>query len=248
MQTSLKNIIQLIVLYSIITMSGLIVVAMRFASFGLLTDFNRKYIIANSCKLMLQILGMNVALPDIKQDESEKCFYTFNHNSYFDVVMLAAMGLTNAKFIISEKTIKLIPITLVIVGIGGLYIPMQEDKQRRLSFFLGLEKKINEKKFSIIASSEGVHIHHHGIDKFNRGVYHIATVCNMKIVPLFINISEESNPLNKYKAFSRGCISIDQMESINTTNWKVEDIDKNKEMVRNIFVKKFNQAHHKAIC
>jgi hypothetical protein len=55
-----------------------------------------------------------------------------------------------------------------------------------LAYFERIEKEIMAKKFNIAGSSEGVHEHKHHIDKFNKGVYHMATVCQLNIIPLFI--------------------------------------------------------------
>lgn len=243
MQASVKNIFQLILVFSTLTITGLVAIVLRIVSFDLLLNFNRSILIASSSRFLLKAIGIKLIVPAAKSFPTGCNLITFNHNSYLDVLALTAIGLTQTRFIISEKTLWIIPLTISTIGIGGLYIPQQHDTERRLQFFKNLEKRINRERQNIAASSEGVHHHHHGIDKFNRGVYYIATVCKMDILPLYIHLPEESNPFNKYKAFERGVMTIKMLDTINTTGWKVEEVDNNKDAVRELFVGIFNKEH-----
>lgn len=243
MSTSLKNIVQIGIIFTTLTLTGSAALVLRIISFGYLTDFNRKYFMPWSSRLALTLVGMRLVLPEKKALPEGNYFITFNHNSYLDIFALTALGYTHTNFLLSEKTLKIIPLTLSALSIGILYIPQKKHKARRIQFFKRLEEKINREKVSIAGSSEGVHEHHHGIDKFNRGVYHMATVCKLNIIPIFINVPKESNPFNKFKYFKRGTIQLEIMETVDTQNWKLEDLDANKEMVRALYIKKFNEVH-----
>lgn len=243
MSFSLKNITQLTAVFTTMTITGSIALLLRILSFGYLTDFNRRYFIPWSSRCTLTLAGMRLVLPEKRALPEGNYFITFNHNSYLDIFALTALGYTHTHFLLSEKTLKIFPLTLSALSIGILYIPEKKHKVRRLRFFERLEQKINTEKVSIAGSSEGVHDHHHGIDKFNRGVYHMATVCRLNIIPLFINVPKESNPFNKYKSFKRGTLQVEILGIIDTKHWRLEDLDANKEMVREIYVKKFNEVH-----
>lgn len=243
MSTSLKNIVQIGIIFTTLTLTGSAALLLRVISFGYLTDFNRKYFMPWSSRLALSLVGMRLVLPEEKALPTGNYFITFNHNSYLDIFALTALAYTHTHFLLSEKTLKIIPLTLSALGIGILYIPQKKHKARRIQFFKRLEEKIKREKVSIAGSSEGVHEHHHGIDKFNRGVYHMATVCKLNIIPIFINVPKESNPFNKFKYFKRGTIQLEIMETVDTQNWKLEDLDANKEMVRELYIKKFNEVH-----
>ncbi|MDH5399036.1 MAG: 1-acyl-sn-glycerol-3-phosphate acyltransferase [Cyclobacteriaceae bacterium] len=244
MPAKLRKWYQLFIAFGTMTVVGVIALALRVISLGLLTHFNRKYLVAGTSKLILQLLGIKLILPDQKIFPKEPCFYTFNHNSSLDLFALTAMGFTNARFLLSEKTLKIIPLTIMALSIGVMYIPQKHHKKRRIRFFEKTEKMILKRKVSVFGSSEGVHQHKHGIAPFNRGVYHMATITRVPVVLLFIDIPEESNPLNSYRSFKNGLIRIECIGILDTVNWAIEDIDKNKEIAREIFVKKFNETFH----
>ena len=194
-----------------------------------------------SSRMTLKLVGIKLILPAKISLADGPYFITFNHNSYLDIFALTAMGYTNTRFLLSEKTIKIIPFTLSALAIGVVYIPQKKQHDRRMKLFYSVEELVKNKKVNIAGSSEGVHEHHHGIDKFNKGVYHMATICKMNIIPFFIYVPKASNPFNKYKHFKRGTITIVRMPTINTQNWQLKDLEINKEMVRDLYIKQFNE-------
>lgn len=243
MSDSIKNVYQLAIVFTVMTITGSAALALRIISFGLLTNFNRKYTIAYSSKFTMWLVGITLYLPKYNPLLKTNCFITFNHSSYLDIFALTALGYTDTIFLLSEKTLKIIPVTLSALSIGTKYIPQKKHPKRRLNFFIKLEKYIIKNKIHIAGSSEGVHHHHHGINKFNRGVYHMAKLCNLSIIPLFINIPEDSNPFNKYKHFKRGTIKIEILDTVSTTQWSIETLDIQVQNMLDIYVKKFNETH-----
>jgi 1-acyl-sn-glycerol-3-phosphate acyltransferase len=239
MQTSLKNLYQLFVIFTMLTVCGIVLFTFRIVSLGWLLPFNRMYAMPFISKLTMSLVGIKLDLSKKIELPNQPVFITFNHNSYLDIFALTALGLNNTRFMLSEKTIKILPVTLVALSIGVTYIPQKKHKKRRLAYFERIEKEIMTKKFNIAGSSEGVHEHKHHIDNFNKGVYHMATVCKLNIIPLFIWVPEASNPFNKYRYFKRGTIFIEPMETISTEGWTLQNIDENKEAVRSLFVAKF---------
>lgn len=249
MQTKIKTISRIAVAFVTLTFLGTIALLLRIISFGHLLNFNRKYFIPFTSKLILKIIEVDIELPtEIKIINKGQFFITFNHNSALDIFVLTALGHTNTIFLLSEKTLKIVPITIIALSIGVLYIPQQHHINRRLKFFKKLEKLAKSKKMNIAGSSEGVHDHHHGIDKFNKGVYHFTTACKLDIIPYFITTPKRNTFLNGYLSdVTTGLVKIEKLETIDTQNWTLDDLVKNKEAVRAIYVKKFNEVHNTEI-
>ena len=249
MQKKIKTISKIIIGFAALTVLGSAALILRIISFGYLLKFNRKYFIPFTSILVLKIIDVEAQLPnDVSYIDEGQYFITFNHNSALDIFALTAIGHTNTIFLLSEKTLRILPLTLTALSIGVLYIPQQHHIERRLKFFKRLEKLAKTKKINIAGSSEGVHDHHHGIDKFSKGVYHFATVCKLNIIPYFITTPKETGALEGYyKDINKGIIKIEALETINTQNWTLNDLVKNKDEVRGIYVKKFNEVHNTAI-
>ncbi len=245
MQEKIINIYRILIAFSIITIIGTLAFVLRYLSFKLLTEFNRKLLIPFMCKMVLFCIGIRFK-NTLKIEETDKpLFYTFNHNSYLDGLIIMSLGLKNTRVLLSEIMLLYIPITLTALSIGVLYIPTKNNSERRLNFFYSLEKRIKKEKINFTGSSEGVHDKYNEISEFNRGVYHTAMNCKMDVVALFIFTPKESNPGSNFLPFKKGEISIELLGIIPTTNWILENLDNEIESIRNKYVNRFNELHSK---
>ncbi len=240
MQKKLKYIYHFSVGLLLLTTLGVTALSLRIISLGLLTDFNRKYFVPMFSQAILYSLGITLE-NEVKLEEPDRPhFYTFNHNSHLDAFILMCLGLTNTRFLMSEKTLHYLPATLAALAIGVLYIPTKPNKERRLKFFMRLAERIKKEKVSIAGSSEGTGGEFNTINQFNRGVYHMALVSGMPIVAIFIYTPVESNPSTDFRPIKKGTVRMELLDIIPTTDWKLENLDSHIEEVRNMYVEKFN--------
>lgn len=243
MSKKIVNIYRIFIAFLVMTIMSVTALTLRLISLGLLTNFNRKYYVPFFCHLILKAVGIKVDNQmNFKQPKAPH-FYTFNHHSYLDGFVLMSLGLTNARFLLSEKMIKYIPLTITAFSIGLLFIPTKKHRERRLRFFLKLEKRLKREKISLVASSEGVHTYKLGMSEFNRGVYHTAMLCNLPIVAIYIYTPVESNPFNDFRPFKSGTIKMELLDIIPTSNWKLEELEVHISQVRQKFVDRYNELH-----
>ena len=228
--------------FTIICVMGAVAFPIRVLSFGLLTNFNRKYLVNGLSRLALVLIGIRLENSFKEKLPNTPHLITFNHNSFLDGFVLFALGLTNTRFINSERMMWLLPISVPgALSVGTLYIPPKYYPERRLTFFKKTEQRILRENVHIAASSEGSHTHVHDICEFNRGIYHMALNCKMPIVALYIHTPPESNPFSDYRYFQNGTVKVELLEIIPTENWRLETLDEHVEFVRQKFVKRFNE-------
>lgn len=242
MQKKLINIYQVATAFLLVTIMGGIALPLRILSFGRLTNFNRKYFVPIFSKFILFCLGIRVENRLKLEVPRRPHFYTFNHNSHLDAFILMCLGLTNTRFLLSEKMLYYLPVTLVALSIGVLYIPTKENRERRLNFFIDLAERIKREGVSIAGSSEGTGGGFNRINDFNRGVYHMALVSHMPIVAIFIYTPVESNPFNDFRPIKSGTVRLELIDIIPTEEWKLENLDSHIEDVRRMYLEKFNSC------
>ena len=226
--------------FILITIMGVVALSLRVFSFGLLTDFNRKYFVPVFARFVLFCIGIRVENDVELAKPDHPHFYTFNHASYFDAFVLMCLGLTNTRFLMSENMLHFIPVTLTALSIGVLFVPTKKNKQRRLNFFIRLADRIKNERVSIAGSSEGTGGVFNTINEFNRGVYHMALVCEMPIVAIYIYTPVESNPFIDFRPIKSGTIRMELMGIIPTNEWKLDNLDTHIDNVRQMYVEKFN--------
>lgn len=212
-------------------------------SFGHLRNFCNRYIFSYTSRFMLRLVGYGYELPALNDFPKHQVLYTINHNSYLDTFILTAVGIPNIRFLLSEKTIKYIPMVIAAKAFGTWYIPQQWHVKRRLKFFIRKTAVLKKTNYSVIASAEGVHDHKHTIAHFNKGIFHMALEAGIPIVPLFIYTPEEANPFSGQYS-KTGTIKLIILDEIDNSSWKPETIREEIDKVRNIYVAKFNELNH----
>lgn len=212
-------------------------------SFGLLRNFCVKYIFKYAARSVLMFFGYSYILPHIDSFPKKQVMYTINHNSYLDIYLLASVGLPNIRYILSEVTLKFIPLVMTAKAIGTWYIPQKFRPNRRLKFFLKTTGLLKRTNYSVIASAEGVRKYTHGIMPFNKGIFHMAMEAGIPIVPLFIYIPKEMNPF-KGQYSEAGEIQLHILDEIDNSNWKLETIWDDIAKVRKVYVDHFNKLNH----
>jgi putative phosphoserine phosphatase/1-acylglycerol-3-phosphate O-acyltransferase len=70
----------------------------------------------------------------------------------------------------------------------------------------------------------------------------MAIEANIPIVPLFINVPEESN-MSDSKYAKNGTLRLELLEEISTKDWSLDNLDTHINDVRNLFVKRFNELN-----
>lgn len=242
MQERLIAIARLVVAYTAMTITGSLALALRVFSLGALTDFNRRHLVAASSRLILRVIGVRAHLPRARSRGREPVMYTFNHNSFLDVLIVTALGLSDTRCFLSERTLKFVPLTVSALAIGTLYIPQLKHARRRARFFTRVIERISRERFSVLVSSEGVHEFIHGIAPFNDGVYRMALASGLPVVPLYLHIPRGVNSLEGFTMKS-GTVRVEELPAIDTGTWSPESIDDHVASVRALFVQRFNEAH-----
>lgn len=224
--------------FTLMFITGSLALFLRIITLGKSVNWGSKYIVAPSSKLILRIIGVKYILPHQSEYPTQQVMYTFNHNSYLDVLILTALAIPNTRFFLSEKTQKIIPLMLSALAIGVYYIPVKKDKKRRAKFFEKVTQELKSGKGSVFVSSEGVHQFIHGIAKFNTGVYKMAVEAKLPIQLVYLHIPKETNSLEGYY-FKSGTISVKVLNKISTQYWILENITEEIEKVRTIFLDEY---------
>ena len=226
----------------ILFVTGTVSLVLVIISFGYLREFTTQYITKYTSRFILFIMGYRGNYPPVSSYPKRSVFYTFNHNSDLDVLLLTALGLPNTRFLLSERTWVYIPIAIMAIAMGTYYIPEKKHAKRRLKFFIRTTEKLKRNGLSFAGSSEGVHKHDHYIAPFNRGVYHMAMEVGLPVHCLFIYIPKQNNIL--YGRYAKaGTVSVETLARVDTSSWSLENLDEHIDHVRNLYVSRFNELN-----
>lgn len=186
-------------------------------------------------RAILWMWGIRVTVHADKPFPEEQTVYISNHTSTLDVFILMSLGLPNTRFFFWGGTRKWIPLTIICYLIGTFYTPSQKNRADRVRCFQSANRVLRRTKGSVYLSPEGVRVTTGKIGPFNKGAFHLATSLRVPILPLYIKIPPEINPGTGLIP-RPGMTHVYVKPEIPCHDWRLEDLVKNKEMVREYYL------------
>jgi 1-acyl-sn-glycerol-3-phosphate acyltransferase len=166
--------------------------------------------------------------------------YVSNHTSTLDVFVLIAMGLPNTRFFMYGKLRRILPVGLIGYLIGIFWTVDQCYPERRRNIFERAARVLRRTGESVYLSPEGQRVVTGEIGHFNKGSFHMATDLQTPIQPFYIRIPQDIDPGTGLVS-GAGRVDVYFMPQIDTDDWRVEDVEENRDHVRDLFV----QFHEK---
>lgn len=186
-------------------------------------------------KAALALCGVRIERHGPDPIGDAQTIYVANHTSTLDVFILLALGLPRTRFFLKRKYRLIPPLAVIGYLVGVFFTPPQTDRSKRVDCFQHAERVLRRTGDSVFLSPEGTRITSGEIGPFNKGAFHLATNLRAPIVPIFIGIPKGINPGRGFAAHP-GIAHVHFQQPIATTEWQLEDLDKNKTAVREFFM------------
>lgn len=187
-------------------------------------------------RLLLRLWGVRYVVHAHGAPALGQVIYVSNHSSTLDMFVLCALGLPNTRFFLSGYLRKLVPLAIIGYLIGIFWTVPQSFPDRRRRIFKHAADTLRATGESVYLSPEGHRITDGRIGPFNKGAFHLATDLRVPIVPLYFGIPREIDPGKGVDA-KPGVVHVHVLPPIDTSHWKIEDIEANRDRVRALFVK-----------
>lgn len=237
-----RGIATIVVCYTFMSAIAIACLVTRIALFGRGENFCRIKIIKPMSRLLLKLIGIKVEYPE-QHFPSRQVIYTLNHSSTMDNFLVTAMGLSDTRYFLSWKsTFKVIPLTITSLLQGTFYTPSQQDRPARVRCFQNVERVLMATGFSTILSPEGQRVCTGEIGPFNKGAFHLATNLKVPIVPVYFYIPHHINPWATFYV-KPGEVTIELLPMIDTSNWTLDKLDEQRELIRNLYVDHHDRRH-----
>lgn len=187
-------------------------------------------------RFALWLCGVELVIHGDRPCSKTQTVYVSNHTSTLDVFILIAMGLPNTRFFMYGKLRRILPVGLIGYLIGIFWTVDQCYPERRRRIFARAARVLRRTGESVYLSPEGKRVVTGEIGHFNKGSFHMATDLQTPIQPFYIRIPQDIDPGTGLVS-GAGRVDIYFMPPISTDGWRVEDIEKNRDNVRDLFVK-----------
>ncbi len=166
---------------------------------------------------------------------NRQTIYISNHTSTVDLFVIIALGLPNSRYFLSGFLRNILPLWLIGWLIGIFWTAPQKYPQRRTKIFQNAERMLRRTGESVFLTPEG-----QVTWRFNKGAFHLATALGAPIQPIYIEIPNDVDPgpwLEGDGVAARpGVVHVHYKPLIETSQWRLEDLDANRNKVRELYL------------
>ncbi len=235
MPSRLRSIVLFLTSMLLMKIAGLLMLAISVATLFRARRFCAEVIAKWLGGAVLSLYGLQLVVHQDRPFPTSQTIYVANHTSTLDLFILIALGLPNTRFFMKRKYLLYLPLGMVSWLTGTFFTPPQSMPEKRVRCFEGAERRLRRTGESVFLSPEGTRVTSGEIGPFNKGAFHLATNLEVPIVPLFIDIPPGINPGKGFGA-RPGTIDVFVHAPVSTERWRLEDLDTNKDAIRERFV------------
>jgi 1-acyl-sn-glycerol-3-phosphate acyltransferase len=236
-----------------LTLSGLFITSASIAVLPLaaVTAFRARRVYAayttRVARAVLWLCGVRVLLHGVlpPAGQPRQVVYISNHSSTIDLFVLVALGLPNTRFFLSGFLRKVVPLAILARLMGTFFTVSQDRTADRRAIFARACRVLERTRESVYLSPEGGRVTTGRIGAFNKGAFHLAAALGAPIVPLHFLIPSHMDPGRGY-GVRPGQVDVFVKPAIDTVDWRVGDLVRHKDAVRELFVAWHREArgHH----
>jgi 1-acyl-sn-glycerol-3-phosphate acyltransferase len=186
-------------------------------------------------RLALWICGIRLVVHRNRPWPSGQTVYISNHPSTPDLFVLVALGMPNTRFFLSGFLQKYVPLGILARLMGTFFTVPQDRPAERVQIFQRADAELRRTGESVYLSPEGGRVTGGRIGRFNKGSFHLATSLKAPIQPMCFFIPPEIDPGRGFD-IRPGAVHVYLKPLIDTRTWQVEDIERNRDNVHEMFV------------
>jgi putative phosphoserine phosphatase/1-acylglycerol-3-phosphate O-acyltransferase len=165
--------------------------------------------------------------------------FVFNHQSNVDMVIIARL-LRRDITGVGKKEIGEIPLIGRILEFAGVVLIDRKDSEQAIAAMGALVDTMRIEGKSVCMSPEGTRSVTPKLAPFKKGAFHLAMQAEVPIVPIVIRNSGDVMPKGS-AIYHPATVEVDVLPPVDTSKWRVENIDSHIEQVRDMFLDALGQ-------
>jgi len=184
-----------------------------------------------------KMAGLNISVKGRHNlEEFRPAVFSFNHQSAADFFILMKI-LRNDITGVAKKELERTPIGPIFKALGAIYV----DRSNKEKAIDAMEPAVEALRngISVVIAPEGTRSGSAELGPFKKGAFHLAMQAGVPIIPIVIKNAFQAMPKGA-KVLSPTHIEVVVLDPVDTSIWKLKDLDKNIDDVRNLYLNELN--------
>ena len=165
--------------------------------------------------------------------------FIFNHQSQADTIIMPAL-LRRDIAGVGKKEIADVPIIGTLMKLGGTVLIDRENSKSAQEAMAPLVDVMLKEGRSVCIAPEGTRSTSTNLGRFKKGAFHLAMQAGVPIVPVVIHNAIDVAPRGQF-IIRPATVKVKVLPPVHTNKWKVRDINKNIQKVRDQFLIELDQ-------
>ena len=192
------------------------------------------------------LIGMNLNVHGEEHLWSHRpAVFIFNHQSKADVIIIAKLLRRDIAGVGKQEIKKETPVLGKVLELGGVVFIDRANARSAIDSMTPLVDAMKTQGKSVVLAPEGTRTVSPRLAPFKKGAFHLAMQAGVPLVPIVIRNAGDVAPKGDF-VFRAATVDVEVLPPVDTSAWRVADIDKHVREVRNMFARTLGQPEEEA--
>lgn len=231
----LRSALSILLFFILLIVFTPIILVMLILSFGKMTNFVVEKIAPAVAIPVLKVAGINFKIKKHADPIPAPAVYIINHSSTLDILTILALGLPRVRFV-AKWQLQYNPIFFILGRLTGQVFIRREKSEKAVETLKKNVDRIRKNNLTVMLAPEGSRKHPGVIGPFKKGAFRMAMDLQYPIVPIYFEGNRELST-EDFLITKSGTCTAHIHQAIDTSDWKLENIDHHISDVRNRYLK-----------
>lgn len=212
-----------------------IILLILILSFGKMANFVVEKIAPAVAIPVLKVAGINFNIKKHVDPIPQPAVYIINHSSTLDILTILALGLPRVRFV-AKWQLQYNPVFFILGHLTGQVFIRREKSEKAVETLKKNVERIQKNNLTVMLAPEGSRKHPGVIGPFKKGPFRMAMDLHYPVVPIYFEGNRELSA-EDFLITKSGTCTAHIHPAIDTSGWKLEDIEYHINNVRNRYLK-----------